>query len=92
MISVSYFLWLGIVLFSVGFYVSLSQQNIIKVLIGIEMMLNSAVLNFIIFSTDYQGAVNALFVMALAVAETVLALALLLKMKRKGRNIRTELI
>jgi NADH-quinone oxidoreductase subunit K len=90
MIGMVYFLWLGIFLFVMGFYVTLSNSNIIKVLIGIELMLNASILNFVVFSKSMEGMAVALFVLALAVAETVLALALLLKMRRGHQSMSSQ--
>lgn len=77
------YLTLAMIMFVVGLYVILSKRNAIMTLIGIELMLNAASLNFLAFSRYHQnleGQVFTLFVIVVAAAEIALALALILKL------------
>ncbi|WP_051203297.1 NADH-quinone oxidoreductase subunit NuoK [Hugenholtzia roseola] len=64
-------------LFSLGLAVVIVKKNPILILIGIELMLNAANLNFVAFDNQQQGHLMALFVMVLAAAEVAIALAIL---------------
>ncbi len=77
------YLTLAMIMFVVGLYVILSKRNAIMTLIGIELMLNAASLNFLAFSRYHQnleGQVFTLFVMVVAAAEVAIALAIILKL------------
>jgi NADH-quinone oxidoreductase subunit K len=77
------YLILAMLMFVVGLYVILSKRNAIMTLIGIELMLNAANLNFLAFSQYHQnleGQVFTLFVIVVAAAEVAIALAIILKL------------
>lgn len=79
----AYFL-LSTFLFCVGLAIVITRKNAIFVLIGIELMLNAANVNFVALSTIYnlQGQFFALFVIVVAAAEAAVALAIVLKVYR----------
>ena len=71
------------VLFCIGLVGALSRSNAILVLIGVELMLNAANLNFVAFARynpafRVEGQVFALLVIVLAAAEAAVALAIIL--------------
>jgi NADH:ubiquinone oxidoreductase subunit K len=75
------YLSLGAALFSIGVYGLLTSNSIIKSFVCLEILLNSANLNFIAFSrfmdlAFVRGQMFSLFVMAVAAAEIALGLAL----------------
>lgn len=77
------YLTLAMIMFVVGLYVILSKRNAIMTLIGIELMLNAANLNFLAFSNYHQnleGQIFTLFVIVVAAAEIAIALAIILKL------------
>ena len=77
------YLTLAMIMFVVGLYVILSKRNAIMTLIGLELMLNAASLNFLAFSRYHQnleGQVFTLFVIVVAAAEVAIALAIILKL------------
>jgi NADH:ubiquinone oxidoreductase subunit K len=81
-IPVSYYLLLAAALFSIGLAVAITKRNAILVLMGIELMLNAVNLNLIAFSRNdptLQGQAFSLFVIVVAAAESVVALAIILK-------------
>ena len=81
-------------LFGIGLAGALCRGNAILVLLGIELMLNAANLNFIAFwrfgpaSASATGVVFVLFSIAVAAAEAAVGLALVLALYRHQRNVR----
>jgi NADH-quinone oxidoreductase subunit K len=74
---------LAILLFSIGLLIVLIKKNLIMMLIGLELMLNSANLNIIAFSSyraDANGQLLILFILIVAVCEAALGLAIALRM------------
>ncbi len=82
----SIYLYLSAFLFASGVGVVLTRQNAIAVLIGVELILNAASVNFVYFNSLYphrlDGQMFALVVITVAAAETALALAIILKLYR----------
>jgi len=85
-ISVSHYLVVGAVLFVTGVVCMATKRNALGVLMGVELVLNGANLNFIAFGSKYlraeslglDGQLIALFVIVLAAAEAAVALAIAL--------------
>lgn len=85
-ITVSHYLAVGAVLFVTGAICMATKRNALGVLMGIELVLNGANVNFIAFGSKYLRADNlgldgqliALFVIVLAAAEAAVALAIAL--------------
>jgi NADH:ubiquinone oxidoreductase subunit K len=76
----SYYLLTSALLFSIGLAVVVTKRNVIVVLMGIELMLNAVNLNLVAFSkNNLQGQMFAMFVIVVAVCESVVALAIILK-------------
>ena len=73
-------------LLSVGLAIVIVKQNAIMMLIGIELMLNASNLNLIAFNEKYPTNINgqmfALFVIIVAVCETAVGLAIILRVYR----------
>ncbi len=83
--TTEHLLILSAFVFCIGLFISLTKQNSIFILIGIELMLNAANVNFVIFSQNepsLQGQMAAIFIMVIAAAETAVALAILFKIYR----------
>jgi NADH:ubiquinone oxidoreductase subunit K len=81
-IPIEHFLYLSAVLFCIGLYAALTKKNTIIVLIGIELMINAAVINlaaFGAFDQNNEGQMMALFAIVLSAASIVVALAIILK-------------
>lgn len=80
----------GAILFALGIFCVAAHRSAVRVLLGIELMLNAAILNFVAFGAfhgDIGGAVFAIAVMAGAAAETAVALALVFALYSiKGRS------
>ena len=78
-------------LFSTGIYGVLTRRSGVSVLISVELMLNAAALNFVVFNkyiapSKIDGQVMAIFVLALAAAEVLVALAIFVMLFRTSRN------
>jgi NADH-quinone oxidoreductase subunit K len=89
-------LLLSSALFAIGLVGALSRSNAILVLLGIELMLNAANLNFIAFWRFHPGrepatgVIFVLFAIAVAAAEAAVGLALVIAIYRHQKNIRLE--
>lgn len=86
-IPLHYWLILSSALFSIGIYGFLTRKNVVGILISTEILLNSAILNFILFDRyslipKIEGEVMGLLVIALAACEVVLLFAILLSIFR----------
>ena len=83
-------------LFCVGLIGALSRSNAILVLLGIELMLNAANLNFIAFwrygpaQSPATGVIFVLFSIAVAAAEAAVGLALIIAIHRHQKSIRVQ--
>ncbi|MCZ7639876.1 MAG: NADH-quinone oxidoreductase subunit NuoK [Verrucomicrobia bacterium] len=86
------YLVVSTLLFGVGLAGALTRRNAILVLVGIELMLTAANLNFIAFwrygpnPESAAGIVFTLFAIAVAAAETAVGLALIIKIYRHRRT------
>lgn len=87
------FLLLALILFSLGLYAVMSRRNMIAILIGIELMLNAASLNFMAFNRFLPvedpavGQIFVLFIIGLAAAEVAIALSIILIVYRQRKRI-----
>ncbi|PRY52453.1 NADH dehydrogenase subunit K [Arcticibacter pallidicorallinus] len=91
MIPLSHFMLISGLLFCIGLYAVLSKRNAIMILIGIEFMLNAAILNLVAFGKyDKQvmgGQMFALFAIVLAAATVAVSLAIILNVYTYHKNI-----
>mgnify|MGYP001602645869 CR=1 FL=1 len=84
------------VLFAIGLTAALARSNSILVLLGIELMLNAANVNFIAFwrfgpePSAATGIMFVLFAIAVTAAETAVGLALVIAVHRHQRSIRLQ--
>ena len=80
--SLQTFLFISAILFSLGLYVVITRRTGIAVLMGVELILNAANINFIAFARfggmNFSGQVFALFVIIMAAAEAAVALAIII--------------
>jgi NADH:ubiquinone oxidoreductase subunit K len=91
MISLTDFLIVSAALFCTGLFMVVSKSNAIQILIGIELMLNAAILNLVAFGKydrlNNGGQLFALFAIVLAAATTAVALAIILNVYRRYKTI-----
>ncbi len=89
------YLFISTALFCLGIFGLLARRNLIAVLISLELILNSASLNFVAFNKfsmadKTTGQMFAIFIIALAAAEVCIALSLVLLLFRQRRSINIE--
>ena len=89
--ATSHLLLLSAALFSIGLMIVLSKRNAIMVLMGIELMLNASNINLVAFNQwhthHFDGQFFSLFVIVVAVCETAVGLALILRVYQYYRTI-----
>jgi NADH-quinone oxidoreductase subunit K len=93
-VGLHHFLVLAALLFTLGLACVVTRKNAVAVLIGIELMLNAAGVNFMAFGRyggqTINGSLFVLFIIVLAAAEAVVALALILAIHRRLRSVDLE--
>ncbi|SDP61480.1 NADH dehydrogenase subunit K [Mucilaginibacter sp. OK268] len=91
MITLTDFLVVSAALFCIGLYMTVSKRNAIQILIGIELILNAAILNLVAYGkydkVNNSGQIFALFAIVLAAATTAVALAIILNVYRRYKTI-----
>ena len=90
-LSMLWYLVPSIIMFVCGIYGFMTRKNLIAILISLELMLNSADLNFVIFNRflfpgSMEGMIFTLFAIALAAAETAIAIAIIINIYRAVGN------
>ena len=94
--SLQGYLYLSALLFAVGFAGAVTRRNAIIVLIGIELMLNAANLNFIAFwrygpnPEAMRGVMFVIFSIGVAAAEAAVGLALIIAIYRHYKTTNVE--
>jgi NADH-quinone oxidoreductase subunit K len=90
-ITLNHFLILSLIVFSLGLFTVLTRRNAIGILMGVELILNSANINYLAFSfyggAKYDGQIFAIFVIMLAAAEAVIGLAVVLAIYQNFKTI-----
>ncbi|MEJ6571692.1 MAG: NADH-quinone oxidoreductase subunit NuoK [Akkermansiaceae bacterium] len=92
MTSLALLLTLSCVLFTLGLLAVLTRRNAILILVGIELMLNAANINFIAFwkfggeDPTNIGPMFVLFSIAIAASEAAVGLAIILMVFRHTRS------
>ncbi|MBT8235558.1 MAG: NADH-quinone oxidoreductase subunit NuoK [Bacteroidia bacterium] len=82
-------------LFFIGVYGFVTRKNLISILISVELILNAAVINFVVinkylYPDILQGAVFGIFIIAVAAAETALAVAIIINLYRQISSVEVE--
>jgi NADH:ubiquinone oxidoreductase subunit K len=94
-VGVAHYLVVGAMLFVTGAVCMATKRNALGVLMGIELVLNGANVNFVAFASPYfrgdnlglDGQLMALFVIVLAAAEAAMALAIALNFYNNSTTI-----
>src|ERR1700693_5676394 len=90
MISLSWYVILSALLFTIGIVGVLSRRNIFIILMSIELMLNAANINLVAFSHYLQsitGQAFVIFIITVAAAEAAVALAIIILLSRNRGSI-----
>lgn len=90
--TLNHCLLLAFLLFSIGVYGVLTRRHLVGMLIGIELMLNAANINLAAFAWFRPGDATAgplfsLFIIAVTACEMAVALAIVVSMYRRHRNL-----
>ncbi|PIW70750.1 MAG: NADH-quinone oxidoreductase subunit NuoK [Ignavibacteriales bacterium CG12_big_fil_rev_8_21_14_0_65_30_8] len=93
-ISLYHYLIVSSILFCLGIFGIITRKNAIMVLMGIELILNAANINFVAFARygnfGNSGQLAALFVIILAAAEAAIAMAIVLNIYKTFSNINID--
>lgn len=93
-IGLTHFLAVSLIVFLAGLCCVLTRRNAVGILMGVELMLNSANINYLAFARygggGYDGQVFALFVIMLAAAEAAVGLAIVLGIYQTFHTIDVE--
>jgi NADH-quinone oxidoreductase subunit K len=91
MIGLQHYLIVSLIVFLLGLYCVLTRRNAIGILMGVELVLNSANINYVAFahysSGSYDGQIFAIFVIMLAAAEAAIGLAIVLGIYQSFQTI-----
>jgi len=92
--GLTHYLTVSVLLFVIGLLAVISRRNVIMVLMGVELILNSANLNIVAFSrfTEFSldGHMMALFIIIIAAAEAAVALAIALNIYNRFKTVNVD--
>jgi NADH:ubiquinone oxidoreductase subunit K len=96
-VSLTHYLVVGALLFSLGLFAVVTRRSGVAILMGIELMLNAANINLVAFNKyvapgAMQGQIFALIVITLAACEAAVGLALILTAYRRLETIYVDQI
>lgn len=91
-ITLLYYLVPSLVMFCCGVYGFLTRKNMIAMLLSLELMLNAVDINFTVvnrylFPESQEGMIFTLFAIAIAAAETALAIAIIINLYRVTKSV-----
>jgi len=94
-ISIYEILTVTSILFFIGVYGFLTRKNLISILISTEIILNASVINFVIINKYLypdmsQGVVFSIFIIAVAAAETALAVSIIINLYRQISSVEVQ--
>jgi NADH-quinone oxidoreductase subunit K len=94
-ISIYEILTVTSILFFIGVYGFITRKNLISILISVELILNASIVNFVIinkylYPDMLQGVVFSLFIIAVAAAETALAVSIIIGLYRQISSVEVK--
>jgi NADH-quinone oxidoreductase subunit K len=93
-VPLTHFVVLSAILFGLGLFCVVTRRNAIGILMGIELILNSANVNYVAFARyghgGYDGQIFSIFVIMLAAAEAAIGLAIVLGIYQSFETIDVE--
>lgn len=93
-VGLNHYLILSAILFTFGIFSVISRKNAIMVLMGLELILNAANINFVAFAKyggmNIDGHISAIFVIILAAAEAAIALAIVLNIYQNYKHVNID--
>ena len=90
MVPIDYYIILSAILFTIGALGVLIRRNALIIFMSVELMLNSANLVMVAFSSvlqSFSGQIFVFFVIAVAAAEVAVGLALIVEIFKSKRSI-----
>lgn len=92
MLTLSHFIILSVILFSIGIFGVLTRRNAIGILMSIELIFNAININMVAFSKfftpqEIYGEIFTVFIITVAAAESVVGLAIILAIYRTRQKI-----
>jgi len=90
MIGIDWFLALSALLFCIGIVGVLIRKNAIVIFMSVELMLNAVNLSLVSFSSHYgnvDGQILVFFALAIAAAEAVIGLAIIIAIFRNNLSV-----
>ena len=92
MIKIEYYLVISTIMFFVGIFGFITRKNLLAILISVELVLNAVEINFSVFNRylypeQMEGMFFSLFGIAIAAAETAVAIAIIINIYRNIQNI-----
>jgi NADH-quinone oxidoreductase subunit K len=95
-VGLPHFLTVGAALFALGLFAVMTRRNGVGMLMGVELILNAANINFVAFARYVEhgidGQIIAAFVIVLAAAEAAVALAIVLAMFRNFGTVQVDTV
>lgn len=92
--SLASYLFLSFFMFVVGMAVMIARKNIIAMLLGIELILNAAALNFVAYTRfinqNLDGHIMSLFIIVIAAAEAAVGLAIVIRFFQTRESIHVD--
>ena len=94
-IRMEYYLVLSTIMMFAGIYGFFTRRNLLAMLISVELILNSADINFAVFNRflfpgELEGFFFAMFAIGISAAETAVAIAIISNVYRNIRNIQVR--
>lgn len=94
-ISIYEILTLTSILFFIGVYGFITRKNLISILISLELLLNASAVNFVVinkymYPDVLQGVFFSIFIIAVAAAETALAVAIIINLYRQISSVEVK--
>lgn len=94
-ISIYEILTLTTILFFIGVYGFVTRKNLISILISVELVMNASVINFVIinkylYPDMLQGVLYSIFIIAVAAAETALAVSIIINLYRQIGSVEVK--
>ena len=95
MISIDFILLVSTLMMFAGVYGFLTRKRTLAILLSIELMLNAANINFAVFNNllfpdGHEGVFFAIFAIAIAAAESAIAIAIMINIYRQLQNISVD--
>ncbi|MBQ0157886.1 MAG: NADH-quinone oxidoreductase subunit NuoK [Bacteroidales bacterium] len=92
MIQIEYILVLSAIMMFAGVFGFMTRKSTLAILLSIELMLNAANINFAVFNRmlypqGHEGYFFAIFTIAIAAAESAIAIAIMINIYRQLKNI-----